>query len=225
MDTPRIVTIDGPAGVGKSTLARRVAAELHIAYLDTGAMFRTVARELGEEGLGLDRKDMESRLAALSFALSGAGNETRLSCNGRIAGQEIRGEAVGFLAARYAENSSVRSFLKSAQQALGRRFSLVAEGRDMGTAVFPDAPRKFFLDAAPAVRAARRIRDLEAAGEKPDLAALTEQIRRRDELDRNRAIAPLTPAPDAIIIDTGPLDIEGVFRAIINRLPSSWISG
>lgn len=215
---PLIVTIDGPAGVGKSTLARRVAAALDIAYLDTGAMFRTIAKELGQAGLELDDSLLEARLATLVFSLDGTGEGTRLACNGVIAGQEIRSEQVGYLAARFAENPVVRAYLKEAQQSLGSRFSLVAEGRDMGTAIFPAAPCKFFLDAAPGVRAERRMRERVAAGETPDFEKLAEQIRLRDEMDRNRAVAPLKAAPDALIIDTGPLDIDGVFDAIMAHI-------
>lgn len=215
-----LVTIDGPAGVGKSTLARRVAEALGIACLDTGAMFRIIAKELGGNALELDDEDLGARLKALSFSLSGSGADTVLACNGTPAGQEIRSERIGYLASRFAEKSAVRGYLKSAQRALGAEFSLVAEGRDMGSTIFPDAPYKFFLDAAPLVRAQRRMLQLQAAGETPDLEELAEQIRRRDELDRNRAIAPLKAAGDAIIIDTGTLDIDGVFRAIMSRIPA-----
>jgi len=112
----------------------------------------------------------------------------------------------------------VRERLKQAQQDIGQRTALVAEGRDMGTVVFPEARWKFFLDAAPEVRAERRCRQLEAMGRPADLAAIAESIRKRDEQDRTRATAPLRPAPDAVVIDTGPLDVDGVFAAIMARL-------
>ncbi len=218
MSVPFIVTLDGPAGVGKSTLAKRVATALGIAYLDTGAMFRTLARGLGEEGLALPGPELTKRLAAFSFSLSGSGGDTVLACNGTPVGQEIRTEAVGLLAARLAAIPEVRAALKAAQQALGRQFSLVAEGRDMGTEIFPKASRKIFLEASPEVRALRRFHQLEEAGTPQDIASLTEQIRQRDELDRNRPIAPLRPAAGALIIDTSALDIEGVFAAIMQRV-------
>ena len=221
---PFIVTLDGPAGVGKSTLARRVAAHLNIAYLDTGAMFRTIANELGEKGLLLPAPELEKRLASLSFSLSGIGETTSLACNGLVAGQEIRSERMGFLAAKFAESPIVRDNLKNIQQTLGNSFSLVAEGRDMGSAVFPKAPCKFFLDAKPEVRAMRRMRQIEATGEKCDFAGLVEQIRRRDAVDRARKISPLRAAEDAHYIDTGALDVDGVFDAIIKRIPALYLS-
>lgn len=217
----RIITLDGPAGVGKSTLARRVADHFGIAYLDTGAMFRIIAKTLGPEGLDLPEAALEKALSPLVFSLSGSGAATTLSCNGVIAGQEIRAEDVGMLASRYAALPAVRSYLKKAQQDLGRSYDLVAEGRDMGTDVFPGAPHKFFLDASPEVRAVRRVKQLAANGVTEDVATVAEQIRERDERDRTRAIAPLRPADDAIIIDTSALDIEGVFNEIVSRVKTS----
>ncbi len=218
MDTLRIVTLDGPAGVGKSTLARRVAQALGIAYLDTGAMFRTIALQLGQEGLAASPAVREKALSALRFSLAGRGEHTVLSCNGAAAGPEIRTETIGMLASRYAALAEVRAYLKTAQQELGKQFSLVAEGRDMGTAIFPAAPHKFFLDARPEIRAERRVQQLRESGQDADPATVTEQIRQRDELDRNRAIAPLRPADDAVVVDTSDLDIDGVFDAIIRHI-------
>ena len=112
----------------------------------------------------------------------------------------------------------VRDVLRRAQRAMGEHSPLVAEGRDMGTVVFPDARFKFFLDAAPEVRAMRRLRDLENRGEHAELTALTEQIRQRDALDRNRTVAPLRPAADALIVDTSHLDIEGVLGVMLHYI-------
>ncbi|CAK7056600.1 MAG: Cytidylate kinase [Desulfovibrio sp.] len=213
-----IITIDGPAGVGKSTLAKRVASHVGVAYLDTGAMFRIFAKRLGKAGLELAPQTLADELCTLSFSLSGAGEDTALACNGIVAGQEIRTEEVGVLASEFAQLSTVRAYLKKAQQALGDEYPLVAEGRDMGTAVFPAAKHKFFLDASAEVRAVRRVNQLRQNGLEADLATITAQIKERDDRDRNRAIAPLKPAEDAIIIDTSSLTIDGVFEAIINRL-------
>ena len=218
MNTQRIITIDGPAGVGKSTLAKRVAGALGIAYLDTGAMFRTVALRAGEDGFILPEHQVEALLHHLAFSLSGSGNDTALACNGTPVGAEIRTESVGMLASRYATMPVVRAWLKTAQQELGRLYSLVAEGRDMGSVVFPDAPYKFFLDAAPQIRAARRVEQLAALGVVEDVDVVTEQIRARDTLDRGRAIAPLRAAKDAVVIDTSHLDIDGVFAAIMRHI-------
>ena len=212
-----IVTLDGPAGVGKSTLARSVGDALGIPYLDTGAMFRSLALRLGEAPADLTDEAIRARCAA-TFSLEGVGARTLLRCDGVPVGDEIRTETVGMLAAKAAALPAVRDILKQAQRALGACTPLVAEGRDMGTVVFPEARHKFFLTADPAVRAQRRFLELQARGENPDLAALTEQIRARDALDSGRAIAPLRPADDAETIDTSHLDIEGVAQSVLGRI-------
>lgn len=213
-----IITIDGPAGVGKSTLSKRVAAHAGVACLDTGAMFRVIAKRLGAAGLALSPADLEGELEKLSFSLSGAGYDTALACNGIVAGEEIRTEEVGALASEFAQLPPVRAYLKKAQQALGKEYALVAEGRDMGTAVFPEAKYKFFLNASAEVRALRRVNQLRESGLEADLATITAQIKERDERDRNRAIAPLKPADDAMIIDTSVLTADGVFETILGAL-------
>ncbi|MDO5484303.1 MAG: (d)CMP kinase [Desulfovibrionaceae bacterium] len=215
---PLIVTLDGPAGVGKTTLARRMAQSLGLAWLDTGAMFRCLALKLGSGAENLPEADLRGRCAAWHFSLSGAGSDTVLACNDCPVGDEIRTEGVALLASRIAAIPTVREILRDAQQAMGRAFPLVAEGRDMGTVVFPQARFKFFLDADPEVRAMRRLRDLEARGEKADLAVLAAQIRQRDEMDRNRAVAPLRPASDALVVDTSHLNIDGVLDAMLGHI-------
>lgn len=222
--TPFIVTLDGPAGVGKSTLAKRLAAALDVAYLDTGAMFRTLALHLARSGwqpgdtsdaaCAVEDPALRNLLGECVFALRGTGAGTELLCNGEPVGDAIRSEEAGMMAARIAVLPQVRDCLKAAQRSLGAEFSLVAEGRDMGTTVFPSASRKVFLEAEPEIRAKRRWLQLQEMGNPCDLAELTEQIRQRDDQDRNRAIAPLCPADDATIIDTSRLDIDEVFAAI-----------
>ena len=218
MDEARIITIDGPAGVGKSTIARKTATALGIAYLDTGAMFRTLALHMGHGGLDFSEDRLEGCIGSLVFSLAGSGGETALICNDVVAGQEIRTEDIGMLASRYAALPVVRSWLKKAQQELGRKYSLVAEGRDMGTVVFPDAPHKFFLDASPETRARRRVNQLAESGVVEDLAVVTQRIRERDALDRGRSIAPLRAAEDAVVIDTSALTLEDVFNEIMQRV-------
>ncbi len=223
--SPFIVTLDGPAGVGKSTLAKRLAAALGVAYLDTGAMFRTLALHLAKNGYqpgeaaggacAADDPKLRNLLGGCAFSLRGTGASTELLCNGSPVGDDIRSEEAGMMAAKIAVLPQVRDCLKAAQQELGAAFSLVAEGRDMGTAVFPAAACKIFLEADPEIRATRRCLQLREMGASCDLAELTEQIRQRDEQDRNRAIAPLRPAEDAAIIDTSRLSIDEVFTAIL----------
>lgn len=210
-----IVTIDGPAGVGKSTMANRLARELAIPYLDTGAMFRTIAWKLGEGSWEWDETRIESQLADFDFTLSGIGDESVLALNGTPIGDEIRTEQVGMWASNVATLPVIRTFLKTAQQSLGERFSLVAEGRDMGTVIFPDAPHKFFLDASVEERAHRRCHQLERLGKPADIEDLKEQIAKRDHQDRNRAVAPLKAADDAETIDTTDLGKDEVFAALV----------
>lgn len=216
MSTPIITTIDGPAGVGKTTLAKRVADALGVAYLDTGAMYRATALILGHGADTLSEDELETKLAGIRFSLSGSGSASTLSVNDRVIGDEIRTEEVGMMASTVGTLPRVRAFLKEQQQAVGAETSLVAEGRDMGTVVFPQASAKIFLDAAPEIRAQRRVYQLLEMGKPADLSQITEQIKARDHQDRNRAIAPLKPAEDAHIIDTSSLDIEGVFDAIMS---------
>jgi cytidylate kinase len=214
MGSTLIVTIDGPAGVGKSTMAKRLARLLSIPYLDTGAMFRSVAWKLGEGAWDWPEERLVQALADFDYGLSGVGEDSVLSLNGTPIGDEIRTEEVGMWASNVATLPVIRTFLKHAQQALGARYSLVAEGRDMGTVVFPDAPHKFFLDASVEERARRRFEQLKAMGKPADLAALEAQIARRDAQDRNRAVAPLKAAADAVVIDTTDMDRDQVQAAL-----------
>ena len=215
-----IITLDGPAGVGKSTLAKRLATILGIPYLDTGAMFRTIALRLGPGAEALPEDELRARCKAFRFKLQGGGEHSVLLCNGVPVGPEIRTEEVGRLASRLATSTVVRDCLKEAQRSLGES-GLVAEGRDMGTVVFPTARFKFFLDARPEVRGMRRFEELQAKGEPADLAQITEMIRQRDDMDRNRAVAPLKPAADAVIVDTSDLGIEGVLKGLTDTVAAS----
>ncbi len=215
-----IVTIDGPAGVGKSTMAKQLARHLSIPYLDTGAMFRSIAWKLGEGSWDWDEEKLEAELDSFEYTLSGIGEDSVLSLNGTPIGNEIRTEQVGMWASNVATLPVVRTFLKAAQQSLGARFSLVAEGRDMGTVIFPEAPNKFFLDATVDERANRRFHQLESMGKPADIDELKEQIAKRDHQDRNRAVAPLKAADDAVVIDTTELSKPQVFDELVKGFNS-----
>jgi cytidylate kinase len=213
-----IVTLDGPAGVGKTTLAKRLADRLSIAYLDTGAMFRSVALTFGDGAWEQSVDQLVPELNRLDFDLEGVGGNSELLLNGYPLSSQIRSEEVGLWASHIGRIPVVRDFLRRNQQAIGRMTSLVAEGRDMGSVVFPDAKHKFFLDASIDVRAKRRYAQLKGMGMEEDLERIRAQIRIRDDQDRNRVVAPLKPAPDAVIIDTSALDVDRVLEKILEHI-------
>lgn len=210
-----IVTLDGPAGVGKTTVARMLADRLGISYLDTGAMFRSVALIFGEGAWERPLDQLVPELNRLDFDLEGIGGNSELLLNGYPLSSEIRTEQVGMWASHLGRIPVIRDFLRRNQQAIGRVTPLVAEGRDMGSVVFPEARDKFFLDASIDVRALRRFNQLREMGMEEDLERIRAQIRIRDDQDRNRSVAPLRPAEDAVLVDTGVTDVDGVLEEIL----------
>jgi cytidylate kinase len=215
-----VVAIDGPAGAGKSTASRALAHRLGYGYVDTGAMYRAVGVLAAERGLALDDDAALGRLVgALSFELRDGG--TALVVDGRDVSAAIRRADAGELASRVSTRPVVRERLVALQRALGEAGGVVMEGRDIGTVVFPDAPVKLYLTAAPAERARRRAAELRARGEEVDEAALADDLEARDRRDSGREHAPLRPASDARLIDTTHLGLDEVVERMAEAVQSA----
>ncbi len=211
-----IVTIDGPSGAGKSTISKLLAAELHYTYLDTGAMYRVVGLQVERSGFDLEaengREKLVQLLATLEMTLASGeeGQETRVFLHGEDVSDAIRTPEMAMVASRVSAEPEVRKKLTEMQRAIGQNGAIVAEGRDMGTIVFPEASYKFFLDATPAERAKRRQQQLMEQGQRVEYGELLTQIQKRDRDDSSRALAPLKPAPDAVVIDSSEMSIDEV---------------
>jgi cytidylate kinase len=203
-DVP-VVAIDGPAASGKGTVAARVAATLGFAYLDSGALYRLVALKAALDSIPVDDVPALSIVASQLDVRFDAGE---VWLDGNLVTDAIRAERISSDASRVAAHGPVRQALLARQRAFRRSPGLVAEGRDMGTVVFPDARLKVFLTASPEVRAERRHKQLIGKGLDASIQALLQEIRERDERDSSRSAAPLKPAVDAEMLDTTSLDVE-----------------
>lgn len=217
LDKHAIVTIDGPSGGGKSTISRMLAAKLGFTYLDTGAMYRAVGLKMKRAGIDPDDElAVAAALEDLDIHLSPKDNDdVRVLLNGEDVSAAIRTAEMGPIASRVSAKKAVRKKLTKLQQHMGRKGSIVAEGRDMGTVVFPGADFKFFLDASAEERARRRYEQLKERGEKADYDAILEQIIKRDEDDSSRELAPLKPAKDAILVDSSKMNPDEVLAFMI----------
>jgi CMP/dCMP kinase len=210
------IAIDGPVGSGKSTIARRTAALLNYTYLDSGAMYRAVAWKALRDSVSLDSPERLGALARASrIDLAQENGALRVSVDGEDVTDAIRSADVAAAASKVAVVPEVRAVLVEQQRRAGSGGRVVMEGRDIGTVVFPDAQLKIFLDASPEVRAERRRREYLAAGHPIDLAAMLDQVRERDQRDRQRATAPLVRAPDAVLVDNTAMDAEETARLIV----------
>lgn len=214
-----LITIDGPAGSGKSTVARALAGSLSCLYLDTGALYRAVALKIAETKT--DWKDvsaLKSLLDKMVVSCEIKNGNFRVLVDDTDVSDHIRSEEISLLASQISASSPVRDALLEVQRSIGRRGGVVAEGRDMGTIVFPWADVKFFLDASAEERARRRYEELVARGESVRFDAVAADMRVRDRQDRERSIAPLKPHPEAVIIDTTVLTVEEVVEVMVNHI-------
>ena len=215
-----IITIDGPAGSGKSTAARRLAAALGIAYLDTGATYRAVTLKALGEGIDLaDEAALTDVARRADIRLVPRPEGVQVLLDGRDVSREIRSAEVSDKSYYSARSPAVRAVLVELQRRLGRQLgSFVTEGRDQGSVVFPEADVKFYLDAAPRVRAQRRFEEMQAAGHVADFEKVLEGIVQRDQRDRSRSVGPLTRPGGAIDVDTSGLSIEQTLAELVRRV-------
>ncbi|MBK7011272.1 MAG: (d)CMP kinase [Xanthomonadales bacterium] len=214
-----VLTIDGPSGSGKGTISRHVADQLGWHLLDSGALYRAVGYAAGAEGLDLSDAEAVTRCAEatrIRFRDPKDGGETRVIVNGHDATDELRTETAGAAASAIAVFPGVRAALFDKQRDFRKAPGLVADGRDMGTVIFPDARYKVFLTASAEERAKRRYKQLKDKGLNVTLAALLREIQARDERDAARTVAPLRPAADALTIDTTGIAVASVVAAVLS---------
>jgi len=210
-----VVAIDGPAGAGKSTVARTLARQLGYTYIDTGAMYRAVGVLATEQGVSLDDATALSALVAgLEFDFSWLDGELQTLVGTRNLSRDIRTPEAAMNASTVSKVSEVRSGLVARQRIMGRNGGVVMEGRDIGTVVFPDAGLKVFLSASAEVRGRRRWLQMKERGQSTELAEVVAEVERRDHQDMNRDIAPLRPAKDAVILDTSDMSLEEVLAEL-----------
>ncbi len=212
----RVIAIDGPAASGKSTVARRVASALGWVYVDSGALYRAVAWKALKDGINTEDAEAVGRLAdVLNPEFEMRDGAVIFRVDGREPGMELRTDRVNASVSRVAAMPTVRERVSSWLRSLTRFGNLVMEGRDIGTAVFPNAERKFYLDASPEVRARRRHAEILAQDTKASERQVGESLRKRDLVDSTRVAAPLRVAPDAVVIDTTDLTIDDVVEKVL----------
>lgn len=211
------IAIDGPSGAGKSTLARQMAKELGFLYVDTGAIYRTVALHAQRQGVDPgDREAVAPLLENLVIRLNyGEDGLQRMYLGEEDVSDAIRVHAVSQCASQVAAIPEVRDFLLEYQRKLAREQNVVMDGRDIGTVVLPNADVKIFLTASAEIRAKRRLQELQQRGQQADYATILRDVEQRDEQDRTRAIAPLRQAEDAVLLDTSALNLEESLQAML----------
>lgn len=215
------IAIDGPAGAGKSTIAKKVSRELGFTYIDTGAMFRAMAIYFVDNGIYNKDADMIGEACkSVTIELAYEDGAQQVILNGTNVTSRLRDEAVGNMASAVAVYPAVRSKLLELQRNIAEKMDVVMDGRDIGTCVLPDATCKIYLTASVETRAKRRYLELKEKGENPDLSKIEKDIEARDYQDMNRETAPLKQAEDAVLVDSSDMTIEDVCAAIISAYKS-----
>ena len=210
------IAIDGPAGAGKSTIAKKIAKQLQFIYVDTGAMYRAMALFLIRKGIRPEETEkISATCEEADITIAYENGEQVVLLNGENVNGLIRTEEVGNMASASSVNGDVRKKLVKLQQELARKADVVMDGRDIGTCVLPDAQVKVYLTASSAVRAQRRYQELVAKGEQCDLAKIEQDIIERDHRDMTREISPLKQAEDAVLIDSSEMEIDEVVETVI----------
>ena len=211
------IALDGQAGAGKSSIAKLVAKKLSFVYLDTGAMYRTIALYVLKNQIApSDEAAVVAKLDDIEITLSHKNGEQQIFLNGENVSKEIRKEEVGKTASVVAKYGKVREKLVSLQQKIASENDVIMDGRDIGTVVLPNAEVKIYLTAGSRVRAERRYKELQEKGETCDLDQIEKDIILRDEQDMNREISPLRQADDAVLVDSSDMSIEEVVNCLIN---------
>lgn len=219
MKTYYIIAVDGPSGAGKSTVSQKLAEKMGYLYLDTGAMYRAAALKALRMGLDLDDPDSVAKIKdELEIDLVKGPDCLRVLLGGEDVSNEIRRPDMGMAASRISRHRAIREKLWSLQRRLGEKGGVVAEGRDMGTVVFPRADFKFFVTASAEERARRRYSELAQKGYQVDYNEVLEDVKKRDEQDSKRELAPLKSAEDAVLVDTTSLNIEQTVEKILAHI-------
>ena len=214
-----IIAIDGPSGAGKSTLAKRLAKELRFVYLDTGAMYRALALKVLRQGIDLaDDARLEELIAATEIDLQETNGNLAVLLDGLDVAAEIRTPEVSQMASKVSALRMVRARMLELQREMGRRGSVVAEGRDIGTVIFPEAEVKIFLDASASERARRRYNELKSAGRAVDYEETLREIEERDKRDSERDLAPLRKAEDALMMDSSSAAADEVAAKVLSHI-------
>lgn len=209
------IAIDGPAGAGKSTIARRTAQELSFIYVDTGALYRALAVFLVDEGVSPeDTEKVKEAVKSVKVSIAYENGEQQVVVNGKNVTDRLRAESVGNMASTISAIPAVRAALLDLQRDLAKAHDVLMDGRDIGTNVLPDAELKIYLTASVETRAERRYRDLQEKGVEKPLSEIKKEIEERDHRDMTRAIAPLKQAEDAVYLDTSHMNIDEVVEAI-----------